>query len=767
MTYATPAQRRVREELLRARGQVVAFLTAKVGPALDAATAQLLVEQAKGWGPKPVRDLAQHFHDHPNALTAPTRDSPVALVRLLHLLDAAGHHEAVAKLACALCGRTNPLPLEQSELGRCCGWCLARTRFRTCARCGGVDQIVTRLGDGPICRHCYRKDPLVVEECARCHHVRAPASRGPDGRALCCTCTPRPLQQCSGCGRSKKVNAHTPEGPVCGACYESPARLCGLCGKIRPIQARATDDQPDICVDCYRGPIGQCSICGRLRHGGNVSQRGGAFHCRSCWPRPVRECAICHKPGRTQAVWPLGPVCNHCYQHRRKTPQPCSACANSRIIIGTMPDGGGLCAACCGRDNPAARCRTCHTPGDLTEAGLCPRCALADRVRDLLSTEDGVIPAQLVPLTEVLTGAANPYPVLTWLHRSRAARILADLAEEPAEITHSLLDGLPQNSPTRHVRGLLVAAGVLPRRNEHLAHLERWIAHSMPGLPPHQTTIIRPFAEWCILRDARRRAARDRYSLSASKSDIQEIRTTITFLAWLDDNGLVLGSTTQADFEVWLTAHPTLRKPLTSFIHWATSRRLTTALTLPPRPRTFAGTFLNEDQYTHQLRRCLNDDSLPPEVRIIGALTLLYALSLNRITELTTDRYHCDAQGAFLTLGQHPVLLPPRLARLIEEQITDPNARLFRRQLDDGTHYLLPGQAPGRPRNPLGAGNLMRLHGLPVRPARNTAVIEAVTDMPPTVVADLFGLYPDTATRWATYANDNWAHYLAARPPHD
>ncbi|MCX5613303.1 hypothetical protein OHB39_38170 [Streptomyces sp. NBC_00047] len=106
--------------------------------------------------------------------------------------------------------------------------------------------------------------------------------------------------------------------------------------------------------------------------------------------------------------------------------------------------------------------------------------------------------------------------VLTWLHRSRAARILANLAEEPAEITHSLLDGLPQNSPTRHVRGLLVAADILPRRNEHLARREHWIAHSVPGLPPHQTTIIRPFVEWCFFRDARRRAARDGYSLSAS-----------------------------------------------------------------------------------------------------------------------------------------------------------------------------------------------------------------------------------------------------------
>ncbi|UQX05287.1 hypothetical protein [Streptomyces sp. RerS4] len=220
----------------------------------------------------------------------------------------------------------------------------------------------------------------------------------------------------------------------------------------------------------------------------------------------------------------------------------------------------------------------------------------------------------------------------------------------------------------------------------------------------------------------------------------------------------------QADFDVWLVTHPTLRKPLTPFIRWAKVGRLNTALVLPSAPRQFAGTFLDEDQYTQQLRRCLVDATLPREARIIGALVLLYALPLTRITELTTDRFHRDDKGAYLTLGgRNPALLPPSLAQLIENQITDPNTGKFRGELDDGTRYLLPGQAPGRSRNPLGVGELMRLHALPTRPARNTAMIEAVTDLPPIVVADLFGLHPDTATRWAGYASDSWTHYLAAR----
>jgi hypothetical protein len=57
----------------------------------------------------------------------------------------------------------------------------------------------------------------------------------------------------------------------------------------------------------------------------------------------------------------------------------------------------------------------------------------------------------------------------------------------------------------------------------------------------------------------------------------------------------------------------------------------------------------------------------------------------------------------------------------------------------------------------------MKQHGLPVRAARNTALMEAITDLPPIVVADLFGISPATAHRWSQLAGNSWAPYLAAR----
>jgi hypothetical protein len=54
----------------------------------------------------------------------------------------------------------------------------------------------------------------------------------------------------------------------------------------------------------------------------------------------------------------------------------------------------------------------------------------------------------------------------------------------------------------------------------------------------------------------------------------------------------------------------------------------------------------------------------------------------------------------------------------------------------------------------------MKQHGLPTIGARNTAMIEAVSELPPIVVSDLFGVSAGTAHRWAQYAQ-GWADYLA------
>ncbi|OEJ21826.1 hypothetical protein AR457_41115 [Streptomyces agglomeratus] len=323
---------------------------------------------------------------------------------------------------------------------------------------------------------------------------------------------------------------------------------------------------------------------------------------------------------------------------------------------------------------------------------------------------------------------------------------------------------MPQNSPTRYLRGLLVTAGVLPRRDENLARLELWLANTVRQLPPHQARVIRAFGEWHVVRDARRRAARGRYTPLAADGDIRDIKTAIDLMSWLDTNEIALQDTTQSDLDRWLVDHPSLHRPVVTFIQWAVARRITGKLAISRPSKSHSSGLLDEQDLQDQLRRCLNDDTIPREARIIGALIRLYALPVTRIVELTTDRFHRDEKGAYLTIDRHPVLLPPKLAQLIEEQIAQPvtDSRM-RQQFGNGNGYLFPGKTPGRPRNAAGTHHLLQQHGLPVLTARNTAMIEAVTSLPPIVVADLFGMNITTAQRWANYAKDDWSTYLAAR----
>jgi hypothetical protein len=235
-------------------------------------------------------------------------------------------------------------------------------------------------------------------------------------------------------------------------------------------------------------------------------------------------------------------------------------------------------------------------------------------------------------------------------------------------------------------------------------------------------------------------------------------------MTWLDGNSITLADLSQEVLDLWMTSNSTQVHGVSAFIRWAVARRLTGKVTVTRKRYGLPVRFVPSEELSEQLRRCLDDDSLPLEARIIGSLTSLYALPTTRIVVLTTDRYHRDGDDAYLTIDRHPVLLPPRLAILIERQIASPSCRTsVLQQPRDGTPgFLFPGRPPSRPRSADTVNDYMRQHGLPGIGARNTAMMEAITDLPPVVVSDLFGMHPNTAYVWAQYAQNSWTEYLEA-----
>ncbi len=439
---------------------------------------------------------------------------------------------------------------------------------------------------------------------------------------------------------------------------------------------------------------------------------------------------------------------------------PVPACGITSVLV-AVSDGRPVCGRCVGVEHLDFTCHGCGGRGAIRSGGRCVRCVATGRLDELLRGENGTIPAPLRPLADALR-VANPGSLLTWLRVSQSCQLLTQLLAQKTDITHDALDTLPQGTATRHIREILVSAGLLDRRNEDLAQLQLWAERIITTLPASQQRIVRPFAEWQIIRKARRTAARGIYREAAARRDRAQINAAIVFLNWLDTHHTPVGELTQHHVDAWFDTHRAKHRPVVAFLRWLSARGIIPTVEIPTRDQGLPQHFLDLDTHSQQLRRCLTDDTLPLEVRIAGALVRLYGMPLAAIVELTTDRFTRDETDAYLLFDTHPILLPPTLARLIEQMINRGGAEsLIRTLTGDHSIYLFPGRPPTRPRNPYGLQRVLTRHGLPLLAARNTAMITTVADIPATVVSDLLGISPATAERWSRYAQNDWAQYLA------
>jgi len=387
--------------------------------------------------------------------------------------------------------------------------------------------------------------------------------------------------------------------------------------------------------------------------------------CHSCLPRPRRACARCGRLRPVNAEWPIGPVCCGCYEHIRNHPAACTRCHTIRPLIAAEADGRPICGPCAGAPLDFA-CRRCGQHGRLYAEGTCTRCVMIARLQDLLAGPDGAISRQLAPVLAAFSDVEHPISILGWLRRSDSAQLLAHLASEERPITHGLLDELPPGRCLDYVRQILVHTGVLPERLEHLERITPWLDQLLAERPEGHAVVVRQFAQWHVLRRARRSARKQGgYTQGAGAGARSRILAALDFLAWLDQRALTLSTLTQADVDVWLDSGPTSRNELRSFLTWTASQRLTGPLAVPSRTAEPPSLVLDEQTRWRQLRGCLTDDTLPLDVRVAGAVILLFGGLISRVVQLTAGDLQQRDGRSYLVLDRHPVLLPPRLADLL------------------------------------------------------------------------------------------------------
>lgn len=705
--------------------------------------------------PKVQAKLLSYLDSHPDALVSGRSDGPASRLRLLKAL-AETHPGLVVPAKCSGCGRQVVLNRWGANGDRVCGTCYLANRLVPCGRCGRIRPVGGRHStDGLVCTACIRHDPARRQECSLCGRVNPVAARTPGGEPLCQTCRPRESFVCLSCGRTHTVKSlNVAGGALCWACYKRHHKqACSDCGREHAQVPRRGPRGERLCDRCWDPRPVSCRDCGKGTSP-KVRRVNGGHLCYACYvlSRPQRPCGAC---GRTSPVWaelPLGPVCSACYQQIRTKPHPCFQCGESRPLVGIASGDRRICGACAGQRRPW----TCHACGVLAapySRGRCPRCTAQEELMSVIS-RDGDVVESLRPLLDYFDIENRPMTAIGWT-RSRSAAILRELLNGKG-LSHEALDAENNTAAANFLRALLMLTGVLPGRASELDDTLEWLTQRLGAVQPQHQTIVRRYAMWHVLRRAKGRPHRP-----ATRHHARErLLLALRLLSWLEAEGHGLQELSQSGFDRWLANGPPARVEIRDFISWAHRQGLVDELRVPLRRHSQPSEFLPTDRRWETLHRCIVDSSLPLNIRVAGALLLLFALGPTALTTMSVEQVVEHEGRVELIVGRTPIHLPDSLADLVLQQ------RKVAEESMSG--WLFPGQHPGRHLNPGSlAARTKQCLGIGVRPSRNAALAHLAKELPVPVLADYLGLAHTTASQWAALVERQWTEYVVLRRAQD
>ncbi|TKA08555.1 hypothetical protein [Actinacidiphila oryziradicis] len=285
----------------------------------------------------------------------------------------------------------------------------------------------------------------------------------------------------------------------------------------------------------------------------------------------------------------------------------------------------------------------------------------------------------------------------------------------------------------------------------------------MAEIEPHHRQLLQPYTTWLVLRRLRQRSRTRGVTDSSVSYARDQARSALNFLRWLEERGTTLGQAGQHDVDQWLTQGSTTRRRLRDFLRWTWRCGLSQQLIVPLLPNGQAEHFIDEDHHVELLHVCVQDDTLPSDVRAAGALLLLFGVKVTRIARLARQDLTRTGDQAFITFGDHPTPLPPAVERLLAAQAARRPRTLSHHGDPSSVPWLFPGALPGRPIAAHRLGERLAAHGIDVRPTRNTALLALAEDLPAPVISDLLDLHINTAVYWSKRGVRDWSDYVAGR----
>lgn len=605
--------------------------------------------------------------------------------------------------------------------------------LRLCDDCKELAPRSARTPTGGLCRRCYnirRREP-----CSKCGKVQAPAARDQEGNPLCTHCS-RPKRACAECGRVDHAKAVTEAGPLCQRCYRPPRRLCGVCGENATVAARTQDGIGNICKRCYRSPAVTCALCLQLEE-----------------PRTV--------------VWPVGPVCGSCYRATLRNPGPCPLCRKTKALIGMDPQSQRVCGPCAASTIDYC-CQTCGSADSQYFEQTCERCSVAVLVRDLLEQGSKPLPIQLAQLPDFLANRGEPASTLRWLQRTLPQRLIRELgARGNAPLEHRDIDRFPPGQARHFLRNILVAAEILPPRNEQLERLDTWLEEFLAGLPAAQAAVIAPYGRWRVLRTMRRRSNGQRVTAGSADGARGKVLAAAKLLAYAEQNGAAPSHVTQDLLDSWIGSSRSRAQRVAPFVTWLNFVSKGAGLVLGSTQSALPSEMNSEEEHFARVTQLIAEtanDAKSLGIQVSGLLVLLYGARIERLHRLTSADVTISGAETFVRLAQEEVRLPEAIGllvrRLVEQTRNIPRAKTH----DGNSHYLIP--SPRRGHEPIHPGVLSRWltrKGIHARLSRNYAMLALAADLPAAVLSAQMGMTPKVATQWSRLAQRDTAAYLDAR----
>jgi hypothetical protein len=121
-----------------------------------------------------------------------------------------------------------------------------------------------------------------------------------------------------------------------------------------------------------------------------------------------------------------------------------------------------------------------------------------------------------------------------------------------------------------------------------------------------------------------------------------------------------------------------------------------------------------------------------------------------------------DGTDLHLMFGTTSVLMPQPIADLVRA-LPDRRQRGTSGHSANAHQWLFPGRNAGHHLHVETIRTRLAKLGIRTRVARTTALLQLTAELPPTVLADLLGIHPNTAVKWSKAAGGDWARYAASK----